>query len=120
MKGRTYGDAALVMTDDDDVATALEDLSAGRRFEVEGRTVELAEDVEFGHKFALVDLAAGDQVRKYGEVIGRATRPIATGEWVHTHNVESARARPDSDEGAGASTTDNGTPSSSETPEGRR
>jgi hypothetical protein len=28
---------------------------------------------------------------KYGEVIGVASKQIAVGEWVHTHNVESGR-----------------------------
>ena len=42
-----------------------------------------------GHKYALCDIAAGDYVVKYGEVIGRATRDILAGEWVHTHNLKS-------------------------------
>ena len=42
-----------------------------------------------GHKYALCDIAAGDYVVKYGEVIGRATKDILAGEWVHTHNLKS-------------------------------
>ena len=42
-----------------------------------------------GHKYALSDIPAGGCVIKYGEVIGRATRDIAKGEWVHTHNLKS-------------------------------
>lgn len=42
-----------------------------------------------GHKFALCDIAQGDYVIKYGEIIGRATTDIKKGEWVHTHNVRS-------------------------------
>ncbi|MBE5751971.1 MAG: altronate dehydratase [Clostridiales bacterium] len=42
-----------------------------------------------GHKYALRDIPQGDYVLKYGEIIGRATRDIKQGEWVHTHNVKS-------------------------------
>ncbi len=98
MKGRTVDDACIVMADADNVATALADLEAGRRFVVDEREVLLAEAVEFGHKFALEPIVEGDPVIKYGEVIGRATERIAAGEWVHVHNVESTRARPDGDE----------------------
>jgi altronate hydrolase len=40
-----------------------------------------------GHKVALHDLAAGDEVHKYGQLIGVATQPIRAGEHVHTHNL---------------------------------
>ena len=40
-------------------------------------------------------IAAGEPVLKYGEVIGLASQDIAPGQWVHVHNVESARARGD-------------------------
>ena len=42
-----------------------------------------------GHKFALRPIKQGEEVIKYGQVIGRATCDIATGDWVHTHNVKS-------------------------------
>lgn len=42
-----------------------------------------------GHKYALIPIAKGEYVVKYGEIIGRATQDIAQGEWVHTHNVKS-------------------------------
>ncbi|MDR1060826.1 MAG: altronate dehydratase family protein, partial [Clostridiales bacterium] len=46
-----------------------------------------AQDVPMGHKIALRPIAAGENVVKYGYPIGAATRAIAPGEWVHTHNV---------------------------------
>ena len=95
MKGETFDSDALVMHADDTVATAVADLAAGRTFEVATGTVALSEDVDFGHKFALRDHGAGDEIRKYGEVIGRATGPIAAGDRVHTHNCESTRGRGD-------------------------
>jgi len=42
-----------------------------------------------GHKFALTDIAEGEYVIKYGEIIGKATQNILKGDWVHTHNVKS-------------------------------
>ncbi|MBR6744624.1 MAG: altronate dehydratase [Clostridia bacterium] len=45
--------------------------------------------VPAGHKYALRPIAEGEAVVKYGEIIGRATRPITEGEWVHTHNLRS-------------------------------
>ncbi len=41
-----------------------------------------------GHKVAARDLAAGAPVRRYNQIIGFATRPIAAGEHVHTHNLD--------------------------------
>ncbi|WP_101297016.1 UxaA family hydrolase [Halegenticoccus soli] len=95
MKGRVFDEAALVMSERDNVATAVDDLDEGREFDVDGSTVRLAEAVPFGHKFALAPLDAGDEVYKYGEVIGRAMAAIEPGEWVHTHNCESTRGRGD-------------------------
>ena len=47
------------------------------------------ERIPNGHKFALTDIPDGEYVIKYGEVIGRATKSISKGEWVHTHNLKS-------------------------------
>ncbi len=46
-------------------------------------------NIPAGHKIALQDISQGGYVIKYGEIIGRAKKDIAKGEWVHTHNVES-------------------------------
>ena len=46
--------------------------------------VEVRED---GHKYALRDIAAGEDVVKYGMPIGHATRAIAKGEHVHVDNL---------------------------------
>lgn len=96
MKGESVGDGhALWMTPDDDVVTAIEDLNAGDAFEVDGARIELTEDVPFGHKVAIREIPAGDEIIKYGYVIAEASSPIAAGDWVHTHNTESTRGRGD-------------------------
>ncbi|MFW6385395.1 MAG: UxaA family hydrolase [Halodesulfurarchaeum sp.] len=100
MNGDVIGDVALVMSEKDTVATALDDLSGGRTVPSSSDgSIELKEPIQFGHKFALVPIEAGEDVYKYGDVIGRATREIEPGEWVHTHNVDSTRGRGDVPEG---------------------
>ncbi|MBR1921988.1 MAG: UxaA family hydrolase, partial [Kiritimatiellae bacterium] len=40
-----------------------------------------------GHKYARRDIAAGEDIVKYGMPIAHATRAIAKGEHVHVHNA---------------------------------
>ena len=51
--------------------------------------------IPFGHKIAILPMAAGEPVIKYGEVIGIVTVSIKSGEHVHVHNVRSDRAGAD-------------------------
>ncbi|MDF1589949.1 MAG: galactarate dehydratase [Desulfobacterales bacterium] len=44
--------------------------------------IKLIDDVPQGHKVALADLAAGDPIMRYGEVIGYAADAIARGSWI--------------------------------------
>ena len=54
-----------------------------------GRELKANEDIMKNHKVAVRDIPANSPVIKYGEVIGLATRPIRSGDWVHTHNLRS-------------------------------
>lgn len=74
----------IIISPLDSVAVALVPLKKGEQAE----GVTLIEDIEKGHKFALKPIKAGEQVIKYGEIIGRATRDISVGEHVHSHNME--------------------------------
>jgi altronate hydrolase len=78
---------AIRLHPDDDIAIALAPLGANKRIEVAGRTIRLANDIAAGHKLALRGLETGQAVRRYGQVIGFATRQIAPGEHVHSHNL---------------------------------
>jgi altronate hydrolase len=40
-----------------------------------------------GHKMAVVAIADGEPIRKFGQIIGFASQPIVPGDWVHEHNV---------------------------------
>jgi altronate hydrolase len=72
----------------DTVAVALEELAAGEVITVAGLTVECGEPIPRGHKIALTPHDAGAPAVKYGFPIGKASRAIRTGEWVHSHNLE--------------------------------
>ena len=41
-----------------------------------------------GHKYALCDIKAGENIIKYGNPIGHATIDIKKGEHIHTHNMK--------------------------------
>lgn len=72
----------------DAVAVATQDAAKGTKVTVGGTEVVLRQDIPFGHKVALRAIAAGEDVVKYGAVIGHATQPIQPGDWVHMHNTE--------------------------------
>ncbi|MFC1526483.1 UxaA family hydrolase [Candidatus Latescibacterota bacterium] len=86
---------AILLNATDDVATALTALTHGEEVQAQlgDRVVDvvLRQDVPFGHKFALRDLAEGEDILKYGLPIGRAMEDIECGDWVHVHNCRSER-----------------------------
>lgn len=89
----------IVLNDRDNVATSLSELNPGEMAEfttgLQSSTVHVVEPIPYGHKVAIAPIAIGDQIVKYGEVIGLATQVIDRGQHVHVHNVESIRARGD-------------------------
>lgn len=88
----------IVLHPRDNVATLIDAARAGDECTLQGdRTgsVRVLQDIAFGHKVCIADMLVEDQVLKYGQVIGQATQPIAVGQHVHVHNVDSARARGD-------------------------
>lgn len=85
----------LVISDRDNVATALEPLEQGRHLVIGTHQLVVQEPITAGHKIALQLIAKGDEVIKYGSAIGLASADIAAGAHVHTHNVASGRGRGD-------------------------
>jgi altronate dehydratase small subunit len=57
--------------------------------------VTILNHVPYGHKFATRDIADGEEIIKYGEIIGRATQGIKAGCHTHIQNMESLRGRGD-------------------------
>ena len=68
---------------DDDVVIARAQLVGGAQ--IEGVAVRGL--VPPGHKVAMRAIAPGQPVRRYNQIIGFATQPIAAGEHVHLHNI---------------------------------
>src|SRR5688572_28662857 len=81
-------DAVFQIASADNVAVALRPLVAGER----AAGVTAAGDIAKGHKIAVRPIASGEPVIKFGFPIGTATRDIAAGEHVHTHNLRTALA----------------------------
>jgi (2R)-sulfolactate sulfo-lyase subunit alpha len=87
----------LVHEKRDSVGVAVVDVKAGQS--LEGRSLDSNEtvsaksnmDIPLGHKIALKDFKVGDDVVKYGVVIGRVVAPIKVGDHVHVHNVKTKR-----------------------------
>jgi SAF domain-containing protein len=87
--------AVLVISDRDNVATALETLQPGRTVQLCEVAVTVCQEIPRGHKMAIRLIVAGEPVVKYGSPIGIATADILAGAHVHTHNVASSRGRGD-------------------------
>ena len=90
---------AVIMNSKDNVATLLSDVDKNEivqaRLGEKSVEEQIREPIRFGHKFALSRIHKGEDVVKYGEIIGRATQDIDKGHHVHVHNVESLRGRGD-------------------------
>ncbi len=67
----------------DNVVVAVDTFQIGQS--IEG--VAVTDRVPRGHKLASRLIAAGEPVRKFGQIIGSASKRIEPGEWVHEHNL---------------------------------
>ena len=76
----------LRLQETDNVAVALARIPSGEALPVGG--ISAATSIPSGHKVALAAIAEGDEITKYGQIIGFASADIAAGEHVHVHNVE--------------------------------
>lgn len=72
----------------DNVAVALQNLTAGTVIPLADKKIILKQDIPRGHKFAIKDIAEQENIIKYGYPIGHANCAIACGDYVHTHNVK--------------------------------
>lgn len=77
----------VLLRGDDNVAVAARPIPKGFVLTLAGRAIEVREPIALGHKVALVPIEPGEPVRKYGQIIGFASRAIPAGAWVHVHNV---------------------------------
>ncbi len=75
---------------EDNVAVALRPVAKGETLEIGDISVTAVEEIPQGHKVALRQVKAGEEVVKYGFRIGFAKEDIAKGQWVHVHNLKTA------------------------------
>lgn len=70
----------------DNVAVAIKPLVPKQLVSINSDMLEVVDAVPEMHKVALVPIACGDVIRKYGQLMGVASVDIAAGAHVHTHN----------------------------------
>jgi altronate hydrolase len=78
----------IIINSKDNVAIALEKIGEGEAVRLpDGNTMIALAIIPYSHKVALTDIRSGENIIKYGEMIGKATETIRKGQWVHTHNL---------------------------------
>ena len=80
----------LRIHEDDNVVVAINTLESGTVVDLGDVQVKASEEIPAGHKMAIMDIACGEPVTKYGFRIGNAKEDIKAGQWIHTHNVKTA------------------------------
>ena len=84
---------ALLMDERDNVVTCVAEVAKGSQIVYqkggEVYTLTAEDDIPYCHKAALEDLFQGAEVRKYGEMIGQTTAPVAKGHLVNHENIVS-------------------------------
>jgi altronate hydrolase len=78
--------AFVHLSPEDNLVVAARALGRGDTIQAAGREVTLLNPIHLGHKAAIVDIKAGDAIRKYGQIIGFASMDIPAGTHVHVHN----------------------------------
>jgi altronate hydrolase len=86
---------ALQIHPGDNVAVALTTLAKDTYLELHGTQYHIVEEIPQKHKFALETIDKGSAVIMYGNVIGKATMPIAKGGLLHLFNVRHASSKPE-------------------------
>ena len=90
---RNLVDYAVILSEKDNVATALIDLPVGDYIFNSGKgriNITVSEDIRAGFKIALSDISQSEPVYKYGYIIGLASKDIKKGDCVHIHNLISS------------------------------
>ncbi len=83
----TSENSAIQLHPNDNVAIARVPVSEGLTLRVGGREIRTRSAIPAGHKVAVRAIAAGEQVIRYGQIIGRARIAIEPGDHIHTHNL---------------------------------
>ncbi len=87
----------LIHKKGDHVGVATSDIKAGESvvgvYMDDDSTIEVSAlaDIPLGHKIAIKSCDPNQAVLEYGVQIGRAPEGLEVGDYVHTHNLKSAR-----------------------------
>ncbi len=93
---------AVLLHPGDDVAIAKEMVAAGTVLITAEGEVQVQQAVPAGHKIALHTVERAATVRRYGQIVGFASREIGPGEHVHSHNLTVGEAALELDYAVGA------------------
>ncbi len=85
MQDSTNQQSAIKLNKLDNVIIALEDFNIGDDVDIL-ENYRLNEKILRGHKIAAYDIKKGENIIRYGQIIGIATKNIAFGDHVHSHN----------------------------------
>lgn len=80
--------SAVILRTEDNVAVACRDIPAGESVSTGDGPVKAASPVPLGHKIAVREIAPGEEILKFGQVIGFASEAISQGQHVHVHNCD--------------------------------
>ena len=83
----------LIADPTDNVGMVLETVETGDFIDFGACQISSLDAVSMPNKLALVPIAKGEAVRKFGGIIGYATTDIPSGAWVHSHNLASGTKR---------------------------
>ncbi len=81
----------LILTDSDNVGVIAADATKDQICETDDAvrlTVPLQESIARGHKIATKNIRRGEQIIKFGQIIGISRVPIQQGAHVHNHNID--------------------------------
>lgn len=78
----------LLLDSSDNVGVALSNLESGQKVSLNDLELEIQEFVAAKHKFAVRDLATGDDILMYGTIVGEATQAIPKGYPITLGNIQ--------------------------------
>jgi altronate dehydratase len=88
----------VILASGDNVGIALRDVALGElAHTIGGFSLHALAPIPQGHKIALVDMAEGADIVRFGMAVGIAKAAIARGQLVHIHNVASRYLNNDED-----------------------
>jgi altronate dehydratase small subunit len=86
---------AILLNQIDNVITSIRSLKKDQVINIKVNEkiikIRLIDDIPICHKISINEIKTGENVKKYGEVIGIAFNFINKGSHVHIHNVKSLR-----------------------------